>query len=165
VATALLLQMCNSLYESSLGTMIRESDNVFSAIETAHVLGITLVAGTIAVGDLRILGVALRDAPIMDVIEPIVRITWIGFLLMLSSGALLFCAEAAKLYGNGAFRIKLSLLVAAAANAWLFHAKAYRHAASWGAAHGPPLEARAFAACSLALWSAIVVFGRAIAYG
>lgn len=159
-----LVQLCNWISDSSVGTGIRESDNLFSAIETVHVLGIVAVVGTIAIVDLRLLGFALEAVPVSEVVGPLVRITWLGFAVMLASGALLFWAEAAKLYGNTAFRLKLALLVLAAANAWAFHAIIYPRCAEWDADARTPAEARIAGLCSLALWSAIIACGRAIAY-
>ncbi len=162
-ATA-LLHLCNWINDSPLGTRIRESDNLFSVIETVHVLGITLMAGTIAIADLRLLGLVLKDTPASEVVSPLVKLTWLGFAVMFASGALLFWAEAATLYGNAAFRLKLLLLALAAANAWIFHATAYRRVSQWETAAHTPASARAAALCSLALWSAAIVCGRAIAY-
>jgi hypothetical protein len=51
-----LLQACQWLNDTQLGTAIRESDVVFPLIETVHVLGIALLAGTVAIVDLRLLG-------------------------------------------------------------------------------------------------------------
>ncbi len=160
----LLLELCTRLYDSPVGVYIRESDNLFSVIETVHVLGIGLAVGTIALVDLRLLGWVLVVVPVRAVVSPLVRLAWVGFAVMLSSGALLFWAEAAKLYFNAAFRLKLLLLGLAGVNAALFHATAYRHAGEWEAQSAAPLSARIAAACSLLLWSAIVVSGRAIAY-
>lgn len=160
----ILLHLCNWINDSAIGTQIRESDNLFSVIETVHVLGIVVMAGTIAIADLRLLGVALKEAPASEVVDPLVRITWLGFAVMLASGALLFWAEAAKLYWNTAFRIKLALLALAAANAWIFHATTYRRVSRWDTAAATPAGARVAALCSLALWSAVIVCGRAIAY-
>jgi len=50
-----LQHFCEMLYQSSFGTMLRESNNAFSVIESVHVLSITLLVGTIAVLDLRML--------------------------------------------------------------------------------------------------------------
>ncbi len=159
-----VLDFCKALYDSPIGTEIRESDNLFSAIETVHVLGIIGVAGTIAIADLRLLGLALRQVPVPQVLDPLVRITWVGFAVMAASGALLFWSEAQKLYGNPAFRLKLVLLVLAAGNAGLFHVTTYRSVAQWGGGPTTPAKARVAAVCSLTLWSAIIACGRAIAY-
>ncbi len=56
----LLQHLCHVLYDSHVGTSIRESDYAFSIIESVHVLAITLLVGTIVILDLRLLGVVLR---------------------------------------------------------------------------------------------------------
>jgi hypothetical protein len=161
---SLVLEICKALSGSLIGTYIRESDNLFSAIETVHVLGIVLTVGPIVLADLRLLGWTLRAVPVPRIVDPLVRVTWIGFTVMLSSGAVLFGSEAAKLYFNGALRAKLTLLGLAGANAAIFHATTYRRSVEWGTSAIPPPAARLAAASSLVLWSAIVVSGRAIAY-
>ncbi len=61
-----ILQVCQWMYDSPLGTSIRESEFSFDLIETAHVLGITLMAGTVAILDLRLLGLALTKDEVSD---------------------------------------------------------------------------------------------------
>jgi hypothetical protein len=147
-----------------VGTGIRESDNLFSAIETTHVLGIAFTAGTIALVDLRILGVVLSRYSILQVLRPLVRITWLGFGVMASSGLLLFWAEADKLYFNAAFRLKLVLLLLAGLNQWLFHRANSRLEAMPRTADTAPSSSKLAASVSLCLWLGIIVLGRAIAY-
>src|SRR5579862_2708618 len=113
---SLLHQFCLFLYDSYVGTTIRESANLFPVIETVHVLGITLLVGTVAVMDLRLLGVVLRGEKFSDVAGSILPLVWTGFVVMFASGFLLFWSEAAKSYGNAAFRIKLLLLLLAGLN-------------------------------------------------
>jgi hypothetical protein len=160
----LLLNGCQWLADSWVGTQIRESDNLFSIIETVHVLGIVFTAGTIAIVDLRILGLILSRYSLGDLLRPLVRTTWLGFAVMASSGFLLFWSEADKLYFNVAFRLKVALLALAGVNQWVFHATHQRAASS--AANAAPGDCRAklAASLSLALWLSIIVLGRAIAY-
>lgn len=160
----MLLQLCQWLAGTAVGTGIRESDNLFSVIETVHVLGIILTAGTIAIVDLRILGLALVRYPVREILAPLVRTTWIGFLVMAATGLLLFWSEADKLYFNWAFRVKLALLLAAGLNQALFQGAYHRLIPSWDSAATLPSGARVAAAFSLALWLGIIVMGRAIAY-
>ncbi len=152
------------LNDSPIGTRIRESDNLFSVIETVHVLAVTLVVGVIAIVDLRLLGRVLRPAPVSEVLRSLLPIVWGGFALMLASGVLLFWAEALKLAANPAFWAKLLLLVAAGANAILFHRLSRRRLAAWDGAPRTPTPARVSALLSLGIWSAVVALGRAIAY-
>ncbi len=152
------------IHETGFATAIRESDWWFSAIETVHVLGLALMAGTIAVVDLRLLGLVFRDQPADRVLSRVLPVTWIGFAVMAASGVVLFISEAAKLYGNPAFWVKMALLVVAGLNPLIFHSTVYKSAADWGAAVRAPRPARIAAVSSLALWTAIIVLGRVIAY-
>ena len=83
---------------------------------------------------------------------------------MAISGALLFCSEAAKLYYNPSFRVKLVLLLLAGVNFVVFHRGVYRRIADWDGLALAPLSARVGAMASLALWGGVIVTGRLIAY-
>jgi hypothetical protein len=159
-----LYQFCQWVYNSEIGTAIRESTVVFPAIETVHVLGIALLVGTVAILDLRLLGVVLKKAPVSQVAAQILPLTWSGFAVMFVSGLLLFWAEAAKSYGNVAFRVKLLLLLLVGLNPLIFHFTIYRSVGTWDLAPVTPRRARLAAILSLSLWSGIIIAGRAIAY-
>jgi hypothetical protein len=160
----LLLHVCQWLADTSVGTGIRESENLFSVIETVHVLAIAVTAGTIALADLRILGFLLTRYPVGEILWPLTRITWFGFFLMTVTGLLLFWSEADKLYSNLAFRLKLLLLVCAGINQWIFHRSYHRNTELWDTKVTAPLAARVGATVSLGSWFGIIVMGRAIAY-
>lgn len=159
-----LLQACIWLYDQPWPTAIRESEIIFPAIETIHVLALALMVGTIAIVDLRILGVTLRQAPVARISGELLPATWLGFALMATTGAVLFAAEAADMYANPAFRWKLVLLVVAGANMLVFHFTSYRHRFAWTVDVTPPRAARVAATLSLASWAGVVIAGRAIAY-
>jgi hypothetical protein len=159
-----LQHFCQILYNSGFGTMLRESNNAFSVIESIHVLSITLVFGSIAVLDLRMLGVILRPIAITRIARAVFPITWTGFSVSFVSGFLLFWAEAAKSYYNPAFRAKLILLALAGLNPLIFHTTVYRRVHEWEVLHISPWRARAAAIFSLMLWSGVIIAGRAIAY-
>jgi len=159
-----LFQFCQWLYESGIGTAIRESIWVFPIIETVHVLAIALLVGTVAILDLRLLGLALKQEPVSEVARQVLPLTWTGFCIMFISGFLLFWAEAAKSYANPAFRLKLILLLLVGLNPLVFHFTIYRDVASWNNRVMTPLSARLAGVFSLSLWFGIICAGRAIAY-
>jgi hypothetical protein len=160
----LLQHLCQVLYDSHIGTAIRESDYAFPIIESVHVLGITLLVGTIALLDLRMLGLVLRSISVTRIARTVFPLTWTGFAVMFTSGFLLFWAEAAKNYSNPAFRIKLILLALVGLNPLIFHTTIYRRVHEWEVLEVSPWRARAAAIASLTLWSGVIVAGRLIAY-
>jgi len=150
------------IYDTSLSTSIRESEITFPALESVHVLSLTLMVGTIAIVDLRVLGWILRDVPAFEVERRIVPATWIGFVVMAISGLLLFGAEAAKLGHNPAFLIKVALLILAGLNMAAF--QLFQRPSLSLANAQISGGARIGAGLSLFLWMSIVAAGRAIAY-
>jgi len=152
------------LYDSPLATAIRESDNLFPILQTFHILGTIALAGAIAIVDLRLLNVLLRQERPAAVAESLLPVTWIGFAIMLASGGLLFAAQSARIWENAFLRAKALLLVLALANVALFHLTTYRRIHEWTDGRAPPRSARAFAALSLLLWTGVIVTGRFIAY-
>lgn len=159
-----LLHICQWIYGTQFATSIRESTWAFPIIETIHTLGITLVVGTVAVLDLRLLGLIMKREPVSKIARQVLPWTWTGFAVMFSTGLLLSIAEAATNYFNLAFRIKLLLLILVGINPLIFHLTVYRRVDAWDVASVTPLRARAAATSSLLLWSGIIVAGRMIAY-
>jgi hypothetical protein len=160
----LLQHFCLWLYSSGLGTAIRESIWVFPIIETVHVLGIILLVGTVAIFDLRLLGLFFRQTSVSQMAGQLLPLTWAGFATMFVTGFLLFSAEAADSYGNWAFRFKLLLLLLAGLNPLVFHLTIYRQVTAWGERAITPLRARLAGLFSLTLWAGIICAGRAMAY-
>jgi len=158
-----LQYLCQWLYDLPTSTALRESDVVFPLIETFHVLAITLIAGTIVTVDLRVCGLILRGESLSRITRVLLPYTWYGFAVMLITGLPLFAAEAAKLYGNPAFRVKLLLLGLAGLNALLFHKTAFRGIEDLDRRSATSLPARVFASLSILLWSGIIVSSRLIA--
>jgi hypothetical protein len=159
-----LQDFCQWLYDLPWVVHLEESDNLFPIIETVHVLGIMLMAGTIIAVDLRVLGIVFRGQPVQRIVGALLPLTWWGFALMLSSGLPLFAAESIKLIHNPAFQMKLALLTLAGANALLFHRTVYKRVGDWGnTGVATPAAARFLAATSALLWFAVVVAGRLIA--
>ena len=159
-----LLSICQWVDSTRLSAIVRQSNWLFSTLDTVHTLGIILVAGTIMLVDLRLLGLGLRSVPVVQLVARIVPATLGGFGLMVVSGGLLFSSEAVKMYHSPAFRIKMLLLALAGLNALIFHRTIYRDVAHWDPASAAPVPARLAGLLSLLFWIGIIAAGRAIAY-
>jgi hypothetical protein len=144
-------QIFEAIQASSIGTAIRQSLVVFPVVETVHVVSLSLSVGLILISDLRLIGAALTDVGIAEVMRPLRRWMLTGFALMFASGGLLFWAEAAKCYRSGAFRLKMLFLILAGLNALIFEV---------GAKRSPRIAGWA----SLACWCGVIVCGRWTAY-
>ncbi len=156
--------MLQEIYDSSLGTSIREVGVLFPALESLHVIAITLVVGTIAVVDFRLIGVSSHRRSTNQLIHELLPFTWAAFALAVVTGVLLFTSKSIDYAANIAFLCKLAVLALAGVNMAIFHLGVHRRIASWDLAPTPPLAARMAGLLSLILWTAAIVLGRWIGF-
>jgi hypothetical protein len=132
---------------------------LFPIIETLHVIALTLVVGSIAMMDLRLLGIASRSSRVSHLSEEVLPWTWSAWCSAALFGSLLFISNATTYAGNLQFRLKFLCMGLAAINMLIFHLGAYRHVARWESGT-PPLAARLAGGLSLLFWIGVVFFGR-----
>jgi hypothetical protein len=154
----------DAVQRTGLAVQIRDSLFLFPLLESAHVIGLALVVGTIAIVDLRLLGVASTHRPFQRLAADTLKWTWVAFALTALTGALMFITNAAVYFHNGYFRAKVALLLLAGLNVLVFELTAGRTAAQWDRAPSPPPLARAVATLSLVIWVAVIVAGRMIGF-
>jgi len=153
-----------SLYDSAVGSGIRESSVLFPSIESVHVLMATTVVGSIAIVDLRLIGYASHRRGARQLILDLLPYTWAAFALAVVTGSLLFTSNATNYAANTPFLCKMCLLVLAGINMAIFHLTAYRRISEWDDALPPPRAARIAGVTSLTLWIVIVFLGRWIGF-
>jgi hypothetical protein len=142
---------------------IAESTWLFPIAETIHVLALTVVVGSVAMMDLRLLGVGNKDRPASEVIASSLPWAWSAFAVAFIAGSMMFSSKAASYYENLPFRIKFFCMALAAINMLVFHFITARNMAAWDRGR-PPLGARLAASFSLTLWIIIVATGRWIGF-
>lgn len=146
-----------------LAVAMREDLWLYPAVEIVHIVGFVLLAGSIAVLDLRLLGLSQR-LPVRALAAHVLPWSLGALLLIVPSGLLMFITHAGDFVSNPAFITKMALLMVAGLNAALFHAGVFRGAASWDTNAAVPATAKMHAALSLLLWIAILACGRLLAY-
>lgn len=151
-----------ALQENAVGEAMRQSLLLYPIVEIVHLIGIALLVGSIVCLDLRLMGLRLK-LPASIAAQHLLPVTIAGFSLAVASGALLFVTEAASLFYNPAFRLKLILIALGGINAALFHLGPWRRVVQWEHAR-PPAAARVGGAVSMVLWLGAVACGRMIAY-
>ena len=147
-----------------LAEFIRESEWAFPAVESAHVIALALVIGTISIVDLRLLGLASTNRVYSELARQVLPWTWGAFGLAAISGTLMFISQPQTYLGNVAFRIKFALMFVAGVNMLVFQLITSRDASKWDRDAAAPLAGRIAATLSLAFWIAIVFFGRRIGF-
>jgi hypothetical protein len=158
-----LLEICQLIENSRIGTAIRES-LYYWILNGTHVLAIGVSAGAIFWFDLRAMGLNMLHMRVSDVYKQIDGLMLGGFTVMFITGALLFWARAESSYMNVYFRYKLAGLLLAGANAWYFNYKTKQGIADWDTAGVPPLKVRMAGLASILLWATVIATGRLMAY-
>ena len=152
------------LFETPLAVTIRENESLFPWIEAIHVLAITLVIGSIAIVDFRLLGLASQDRAVTRLTRQVLPCTWTAFALAVITGAALFSSNAVNYAHNFYLQGKMALLVLAGINMLFFHFVVSRDIQRWDTRSPPPLGVRFAGAASLILWICVVGFGRWIGF-
>jgi hypothetical protein len=148
---------------SALGQAMRQSLYLYPAVETIHIVGIGLLFGSIAVLDLRLLGLS-RQIPVKRLAAHVLPWTAGSFALIVPSGLAMFTAHAMEFIDSPVFMLKMGLIFLGGLNAALLHAGAMRGAGSWDVEAMPPAAARLAAALSLLVWISVIACGRLLAY-
>lgn len=152
------------LGQTALAQSIQYSPTAFPWIESAHVLALAIVVGSILIVDLRLLGYPGHRTGARQLIRDLLPFTWVAFLAAVITGGLLFISNAAMYWQSTFFLIKLGLLGLAGLNMAVFHLTAYRTISEWDESLPPPARARMAGITSLALWVVIIFLGRWIGF-
>ena len=124
-----------------------------------HLIGLTLLVGTIMMVDLTLLGVGVKRHSAAEVAGELAPWTLAGLAIMLLTGPLNLASEAMRCYDSSFFWIKMGLFAAAL----VFHFTVHRRVV----AAEPPVsrfQAGLVGSVSLALWFGIALAAKFIAF-
>jgi len=119
---------------------------LFPVIQSVHLSGIALLVGTIVIVDLRLLNLALRQHKVSEIARRFAPWTRAGTAIMLITGPVLFASDVPRYIHNPAFIFKMAVLLVALT--FHFMVEKRGKVAAW---------------ISIALWTFVVLGGRAIA--
>ena len=144
---------------TAVGTFVRESLWLFPAIEAVHLLGLSLLGGSLLIVDLRLLGLGLKRQGIAELSRQM-RPWLVGALVVMGiTGPLLFLSEAVKCYYNTSFWVKMTTLPVA-----LVFTFAIRERIARDEALDTSVRSRLVGAASIMLWLTVAAAGRWIGF-
>lgn len=132
------------------------------AIESAHFMGLTLLLGSIAAWDLRLLGL-MKEVPV-SAFHRLVPYAVLGFAINATTGSLFLITFPDQYVYNPAFHLKVLCLLLAGGNVAFFYLALFRRVSALGPGEQPPALARVSGAVSLVLWTIVIVCGRMITF-
>jgi hypothetical protein len=145
---------------SWLGQLISGSTWLFPAVETIHILAMTIMFGALMVINLRLLGLGMRKFSVATLAKGLMPYVNWGLVVMLLSGYGLFSSEGVKSFSNDGFKFKMAAL----ATVLVFQYTLY-----WWLIHRdddqrPMLLGGIGAVLSFLLWFCVGAGGRAIGF-
>jgi hypothetical protein len=157
-------ELLQSIENTDIASSIRNSLYLFPMLESIHVMGLAIVFGTIAIMDLRLLGLASTNRPFRMVASDILKWTWIAFTITFLTGGLMFTTNATVYFHNSVFQAKMALLLLAGINMGIFELTTGRSLRQWDTSRSTPAAAKTTAIISLTLWIGVIFLGRWIGF-
>lgn len=152
----------NWLYYTQYGIFMRDARWAWPAWESMHFIGMSLLAGTIVMFDLRLLGFA-RAVPV-QAMHRLIPVGIFGFLLNLTTGIGFICATPDQYFFNAAFRWKVVFILIAGLNVLFFYTRIFRRLETFSENVPPPFAARVVGGVSLAAWVGVMTAGRLLTF-
>jgi hypothetical protein len=158
-----LTASANPVEALAIAKAMRESLWLYPSVEIVHIVGFTILVGSVAVFDLRVLGLS-KQLPVRALARHTLPWAVAALALIVPTGLMMFSAHAGDFLGNKAFQLKMALLLAAGLNAAFFHTGPYATVRNWDVNATAPWAARLSVALSLILWIGVISCGRLLAY-
>src|SRR5579871_3301914 len=95
----------------------------FPLLEIIHIAAFSFAVGTIALVDLRLLGLALPGKPPSEVAKNMAPWTLVGLAILLITGPLIFSSDPVMYLHNASFRFKMYALLTAILFNYTIHNK------------------------------------------
>ncbi|MBJ6987839.1 MULTISPECIES: DUF6644 family protein [unclassified Devosia] len=159
-----ITQFLYDLQNSGLANWVNTGGATYPVVESLHVLAVALVFGTILIVDVRLLGFASTNRPYTKVAHDLLHLTWVGFVVAVITGFLLFLPNATGIFANVNFQIKMLMIMLAGVNMFILELISARDVSVWDTNNPPPNKARIAGLLSLCFWTAVIVFGRLIGF-
>lgn len=136
---------------------LNSTEWAFPVTECFHIAAFALSVGTIALVDLRLLGLALRHQTAAQLIKDTSMWTLAGFIIVIFSGLVIFSSDPIHYFYNWPFRYKMTALLVGIVYNYTIHRKAALSDPS-------PGVAMLAGGVSLVLWVSVVFSGLWIAF-
>lgn len=136
---------------------LNQNDWAFPLAECFHIASFALSIGTIAVVDLRMLGLGLMKRTPAQLLKDTGLWTLAGLVIVITSGLAIFSSDPVMYYRNNSFRFKILALLAGI----IYNYTVHRKVALSGASPGLNM---AVGAVSIIIWLSVVFGGIFIAF-
>lgn len=142
-----------------IGSSVAESKYAFAIVETIHIMGLTVLLGTMLAVDMSLLGVGREFTSPAQLAKDLKWWTLGSLAVMICTGVPLFLSEATRMSRSVPLYYKMLFLLTAI----VIHLTIHRSATKSGT-HRDAWWTKAVACASLLCWFGVALAGRAIAF-
>ncbi len=143
-----------------LAVFIHKTAWALTTLKVFHAGAIALMIGSIAMVDLRLLGLASTKRSFTELARLVLPLTWFAYVLAAIAGSLLFISNATEYFASPTFQIKMLIMALAGINMLVFELITARDAQTWDLAPTPPMPARLAGGISITCWALVFILGR-----
>jgi amino acid transporter len=126
---------------------------LYASVSIVHYVTMFWFIGSIAIVDLRVMGIAARERNVVELGEQLFPWAWMGFTLSVIAGFLEFATAAGDWAPDPVFHVKLALIVLSV----IFTIIVQTGVKKWAQAPKIPTAAKIVALISLLLWIVTIV--------
>ena len=157
----MIREFCVWLSATSLSQSIQNAFWVIPTVQIVHIVSIAIVMTSMAMLDLRLVGIAGRRQSLPDMAHRFLPWVWTALVVLLCSGSILIIGEPGRDLLNKVFWLKMSLLAAGVVLTFTFQFMLRRNKTFWDRNRAAAI---ALGSVSLLIWIGIIGCGRWIAY-
>ena len=160
-----MLELLSAVESSALGNALRSAGVwTYGVLNLGHVLGISLLIGSVVLLDLRLLG-AWRAIPLAALARPTVPLAGLGLAIAFVTGVCMVTVNATEYYGNPFLLLKFGAIGLGLVNvAVVSRLPAWRAKAEREPAGREATQLAIAGGVSLFAWLAALTCGRMIGY-
>jgi hypothetical protein len=136
---------------------LNSNEWAFPLVECFHITSFALSIGTIALADLRLLGLGMKHQTAGQITKDTGLWTFAGLVIVILSGLMIFSSDPVHYYHNYAFRVKVTVLTLAIIFNYTIHRKV-------AMSNSSPGVGAMVGAVSVLLWLTVVFSGLWIAF-
>ena len=149
-------------YTTRLSWFVNSFPWVWPTLESLHFCSLTVLAGTVGLFDLRLLGLVKGITP--SALHKGLKWGVAAFAVSAITGVMFISGASEQYFYNDAFRMKVLFLVLMGANAALFYWREFAGIQALGPRDDAPRNAKLIAAASLVFLVGVMLCGRMLTF-
>jgi hypothetical protein len=154
-------EFCDWLSHTSASNVISTVTWIIPAVQTVHIMAVTVVMAPMMMFDLRMMGIAGRRQSISATANRFIPPIWPSLVVLLLTGIILTIGEPGRELLSDTFRLKMILVLTVSIITFYLQRKLKSDPTVWDTRR---VAAIGWASVSLLLWLTIASAGRWIAY-